>query len=94
MGEKYAAQVTADMTCRCPHLDAYFPKYLDLGSLGLFPLQEQLGPAFGYGVDGAAAMGVEGGMIDPRNVKKAKRMTMSDLHMSSILPPTNTNSTS
>jgi len=35
-GDRYATQVTVDMACRCPHLDVYFPKYLDSGSLGLF----------------------------------------------------------
>lgn len=64
-GEHYAAQVTTDMTCRCPHLDAYFPKYLDSGSLGIF--QE--------------------GRSQQRNAKRPKRLTISDLHLSSILPP-------
>jgi hypothetical protein len=35
IGGQYATEVTTDMACRCPHIDAYIPKYLDSGSLGL-----------------------------------------------------------
>jgi len=43
IGEKYATEVTADMACRCPHIDAYLPKYLDSGSLGLGGLSNRKG---------------------------------------------------
>ena len=66
VGKKYAEQVTADMGCRCPHLDAYFPKFLDSGSLGLFQ---------------------EGKPQPNRYAKRLKRLTISDLHLASILPP-------
>jgi|AntRauTorckE5430_2_1112549.scaffolds.fasta_scaffold00851_11 hypothetical protein len=64
IGELHATEVTTDMACRCPHIDAFLPKYLDSGSLGL---------------------GNNRPVHTGQGSKRIKRLTISDLHFSSIL---------
>lgn len=41
--ERYVTEITCDSMCRCPHMDAYLPKYLDTGNINRVNVKNQNG---------------------------------------------------
>lgn len=41
--ERYVTEIACDSMCRCPHIDAYLPKYLDTGNINQVKVKNQNG---------------------------------------------------